>query len=126
MKIRQITKVVGIIALVGFGGAMTITNPGQKAYEQYAMKRLTSYLKENVCTQTPEGLGKLLENQCSTLVDLGRPQIQNLIASRTQRQNFLLFSIYSTELSVPAPLPSYRFEAVGAFQKFYIYEAEEL
>jgi hypothetical protein len=126
MKILQLTKVIGLIALAGLGGAMAITNPSQKAYEEYAIKQLTSYLKQNVCTQAPETLGKVLQHQCYTIVDLGRPQIKELIALRTKRQNFLLFSIYRTELSVPSPLPSYHFETVGAFQKFYVYEAESL
>ena len=126
MKIFQLTKVIGGIALAGLGAAMAITNPSQKAYEQYAIEQLTSYLKENVCTQAPETLGKVLQNQCYTIVDLGKPQIKKLIALRTKRQNFLLFSIYRTELSAPSPLPSYHFETVGALQKFYVYEAEEL
>lgn len=126
MKILHLAKIVGGIALASMGGAMALTNPGQKDYEDYAIAQLTTYLKENVCTQASETLGKVLQNQCKSLVDLGRPQIEDLIANRTERHNFLLFSIYRTNLPVPAPLPSYHFETVGALQKFYVYEVERL
>ncbi len=118
--------VCGGIILGGLGGFMVITNPGQRDYEQYATETLSSYLKEEVCIQAPRGLGGFLQSYCKTLVDTGQPQIKTLISTTTKRQNYLLFSIYETELSLPSPVPSYQFETIGAFQQFYTYTAEEL
>ena len=113
---RRICK-VGLI-LSGF--ILVITNPGQGNYEEYAAKKLNIYLKEDVC---PE-INQQLRNPCRILVDFARPQLNLAIANQTQRQNFILFSIYETNLSIPSALPDYYFATLGIFDKFYTYCAE--
>lgn len=116
------------LILLGFGGVMAVTNPGQIAYEHYASDRLSSYLKEDVCM----GIGGkgdfigVLRGQCKNLVDTGQPQIKEIINQTTKRQNFFLFSIYQTELSLPSPVPSYQFETIGFLQNFYTYHVIEM
>ncbi len=106
---------------------MALTNPGQENYEEYAVEQLTTYLKEEVCTQNiPNTFENFLQRQCVSLVDTGRPQIRQIISETTQRQNYLLFSVYQTDLNVGPFLPAYQFESVGAFQQFYTYQAEKL
>lgn len=122
--VQVVTGIVGA-TLVGLGVSMALTNPSQDTYEEYAVHQLTTYLKDEVCTQTPSTFGDLLQRQCKTLVDSGRPQLEQIIAKTTQRQNFVLFSVYRTQLDVGPLLPAYHFETVGAFQNFYIYQAEE-
>lgn len=126
MKFEQQLRWFGGAILVTFGGLSVFTNPNNNAYEQYATEQLSVYLKENVCTKVSQPLSGLLQSHCKTLVDTGRPQIQELIAQQTTRQNYLLFSVYKTELSLPSPIPTYQFGTFGAFQNFYTYEAEEL
>lgn len=125
MKSLKIAGYIGIAALAGIGVALAVTNPNQSAYEQYAVQRLTEYLKVDVCRKAPDALGGLLKRNCSILVDSTRPQLQQIIAQKTRRQNYILFSIYSTDLSINQLLPAYYFESVGAFQNFYTYKAEE-
>jgi hypothetical protein len=126
IRFGQQLRWVGGALSIGIGGLLVFTNPSHNAYEEYATEKLTDYLKENVCTKVSQPLGNFLQSHCKTLVDTGRPQIQELIAQQTTRQNYLLFSIYRTELSLPSPVPAYHFATFGAFQNFYIYEAEEL
>lgn len=116
---------MGGVALVGLGSAMALTNPGRDTYEQYAVEQLTTYLKSEACTQVPKVFGVFLQRQCKSLVDTGRPQIQQIISETTQRQNFIFFSIYRTNLEIGPFLPAYHFETLGIFEKFYIYQAEE-
>ncbi len=104
---------------------MALTNPSQEIYEEYAVERLTQYLKDEGCTQAPKIFGDVLLRQCKSLVDTGRPQIAQIITKTTQRQNFLFFSIYRTTLKIGPFLPVYHFETVGVFQNFYIYQAQE-
>ncbi len=125
MEALQLVSTVGGMALAGIGGLMVITNPGQNDYEHYATDALTEYLKQEVCPQAPEQLGGFLRSYCKTLIDTGRPHIEQVIANKTIRQNYLLFSVYETELSLPSPVPSYEFGTIGAFQQFYTYEAQE-
>lgn len=129
MKPLKIAALVGGVALGGLGVAMALTNPTQSAYEEYAVDKLTEYVKENVCQKAP-----FLQEGCASTVDAGRSDIQRIVQGSTQRQDFLLFSIYTTDVSVsrllPAGfsamlsgLPTYQFETVGVFQSFYTYKA---
>lgn len=104
---------------------MALTNPGKDAYQQYAVETLTTYLKDEACMQAPSIFGNVLRNQCKSLVDTGRPQIEQIITQSTQQYNFIFFSIYRTNLEIGAFLPAYQFHTLGVFQKFYIYQAEE-
>jgi hypothetical protein len=126
MKILKAIGTGGVMILLAVGGMMIVTNPGTRDYERYATVALTSYLKEKVCTKVSQELEGMLASYCKSLVDLGNPQLQQLISQQTERQNFLLFSIYRTELSLPAPIPSYGFETLGVWKKFYTYQAEQL
>lgn len=125
MKNLRIITYIGAAALAGLGMAMAVTNPSQAAYEEYAVQRLTEYLKKDVCTKVPKVFENFLQRNCTVLVDSSRPQIRQIIAQSTQRQNFIFFSIYRTDLSVNQFIPSYHFETVGGFQDFYTYTAEE-
>ena len=131
MKPLKIVALVGGVALGGLGVAMALTNPTQLAYEEYAVDKLTEYVKENVCQKAP-----FLQEGCASTVDAGRSDIQRIVQSGTQRQDFLLFSIYTTDVSVsqllPAgfsavlsKLPTYQFETVGVLQSFYTYNAKK-
>jgi hypothetical protein len=125
MKVLKIVAAIGGAAMVVLGVAMALTNPSQDTYEAYAVEQLTTYLKEEACMEVPSVFGNVLQRQCKTFVDTGRPQIQQIIAQTTQRQNFIFFSIYRTNLAIGPVLPVYHFETVGVFQNFYIYQAEQ-
>ena len=128
MKIKSLQLSLGIggIALAGLGGLMILTNPEQTAYEEYASDRLEYYLKENACEEVEKGLGNLFPGGCNSLVNRLSPQLQQFIAQKTERHNFLFFSIYTTDLSVHSLLPGYHFETVGVLQNFYTYKGERL
>jgi hypothetical protein len=126
MKPWKLITGVGGIGLLGFSGLMALTNPAQRDYEAYATEELTSYLKENVCTQVAQELQGLLESYCKSLIDTGQPHLHQLIVQQTTRRNFLLFSIYQTQLSLPSPIPGYEFQTLGIFQQFYTYDAEQI
>lgn len=125
MKVPKVVTAMGGVALVGLGLVMALTNPGKDEYEQYAVEQLTTYLKDEACMEAPSVFGNFLQRQCKSLVDTGRPQIEQIIAEKTQRQNLILFSIYRTNLEVGPFLPAYHFQTLGVFQKFYIYQAEQ-
>lgn len=125
MKNSKIVTYVGVVAVASLGIAMAITNPSQQAYEAYAAQRLREYLKSNVCPQVPNLFGVFLQRNCSQLVDSSQVQMQQLVAQTTQRQNFIFFSIYRTNLAINPVLPGYRFETVGVFQRFFTYTAEQ-
>ncbi|HEY9813066.1 MAG TPA: DUF4359 domain-containing protein [Candidatus Sericytochromatia bacterium] len=131
MKGLQAVSAIAGVALVGLGAAMALTNPDQDTYEEYAVEQLTDYLQQDICPKAPSILGNSLQSQCNSIIQSNQSQIKQLISKSTQRQNFILLSIYKTDLSIStiAPflpanvLPGYHFETVGAIDNFYTYQA---
>ncbi|MFM6405141.1 MAG: DUF4359 domain-containing protein [Microcystis sp.] len=128
MKLARLGGIVLGVVLGGIAGILLTTNPNRQDYEHYASQRLTSYHKDNVCARAQASLEvqALLRGYCKMLVDTGHPFLQEAIATHTTRKNFVIFSVYQTELWFPPPLPSYHFSTVGFLNKLYIYEALEL
>jgi hypothetical protein len=129
MKALTVAAVVTGVALIGLGGFMAVTNPTEPAYEEYAVEKLSGYAKENACEKV-----SFLADRCRSLIDSRESEIQQVIAENTNRQDFVLFSIYTTKLSTQALLPAqlqgvapaltYEFETVGVMQSFYTYKAK--
>lgn len=111
--------------LIAVGAAMAATNPAPEAYENYATAQLTTYLKDNACTQAPNLLGDFLQTQCATILDDNQEQLRRLISRSTDRQNWLILSVYKTDLSISEALPSYHFETIGIFGILQTYPAEQ-
>lgn len=126
MKTLSALGVGAGIILLGSAVLMAIGNPGKPDYESYAVETLSLYLKKEVCPQAPVEFGGFVQSYCKTLVDAGQPQIKQIISQTSNQQNFLLFSIYETTLSLPAPLPTYEFQTIGVMRQFYTYQAAEL
>ncbi|BAY59953.1 hypothetical protein NIES22_00090 [Calothrix brevissima NIES-22] len=125
MKPLNIIAYLGVAGLAVVGLIMAKTNPSGAAYQDYAVQRLTLYLKTDVCQKTQNFLETLVKFNCEKTVDSIQPQMQDIIAATTQRQDYLLFSIYQTDLKVSSLIPSYKFETVGAFNNFYTYSAQQ-
>ncbi len=127
------------MAVVGGAIALAMTNPEQPEYDTYATQQLTAYLQENVCPDLPSFLGNSLETQCNQAIVDNQSQLRQLITSNTERQDFTVLSHYTTDLRpqdlLPAELqpflpsgviPAYRVKTVGAFTRFWIYDAARM
>ncbi|MEH2375245.1 DUF4359 domain-containing protein [Nostoc sp.] len=126
MKPLTIIAYTGAAAgLAALGVTMAKTNPSHVEYEEYAVQRLTKYLKTDVCKKSTNFIENLIHFNCDKLVDSANPQIQEIIARTTERQNYIIFSIYRTDLKINSWIPSYKFETVGALDQFYTYTAEK-
>jgi hypothetical protein len=124
MKPSTIVTSLVIAGLAVLGVVMAKTNPSEAEYQDYAVERLTEYLKTDVCQKTQGFIENLIQFNCEKVVDSVNPQMRGIIANTTQRQDFLIFSIYRTDLKVSSLIPSYTFETVGAFDNFYTYSAQ--
>ena len=94
----------GAIALFILGGAMLITNPKQDEYVNYASVTLIEQIQK-------ECQGDLC-GFINPLIALGKPAIKPALDLSTKRQNFVLFSIYTTEL------PGKTYKTLGLFGNF--------
>jgi Na+/H+ antiporter NhaB len=88
---RSLAGKAGIGLLVGVL-LLGITNPRQDAYTQYAAWKF----KDNLCKQTP--LPSTAQLTCATLSPLPYDWAARLLNGYTRRDNYFLFSVYTTEV----------------------------
>jgi hypothetical protein len=107
------------------GLAMAFTNPGPQRYEDFVVLQLKNRLQAE-CSQAGRSLlGALANTTCRTMTVMGEPYfsqtLKPLVSTGTKRYDFVLFSIYVTDLSIPQLNFSGRVESVGAFNSFIVY-----
>ncbi|MEB3274940.1 MAG: DUF4359 domain-containing protein [Prochlorothrix sp.] len=120
--------------IVGLGVALGLTNPDPEDYIEFATVEGSQYLKTEACTTELPLIGDSLQDECIQAVETEAVQarIRQALVDNTQRQNYGLFSLYSSDLSVgdllpipPNMVPTYHVKTVGALTRFKVYEAEE-
>ncbi|MFB2773489.1 DUF4359 domain-containing protein [Pelatocladus sp. BLCC-F211] len=116
-----------LLAIAGVAGVMSFTNPDHNTYVNYAAARLTNEIQDAICKgpQLPQGklwedINKLTSNTCKSGLATGLAfqgsNIKDLIARSTERQNFVIFSIYTTKV------PGYNFKTIGAFGNLFTFQ----
>jgi hypothetical protein len=125
MKPLTILICVGAASITVLGAIMAKTNPNQVGYEKYAIEKLTTYLETDVCRKTPSFLENLIKVNCNEVLRSVAPQMKQLITTTTDRQDYMIFSIYRTQIKLDSWIPGYQFETVGALNQFYTYKAEQ-
>ncbi|MFS8783377.1 DUF4359 domain-containing protein [Synechococcus sp. R6-6] len=99
-------------------------------YRTHAGQQLAAYATREYCAQIPSFLVTLIE-ECHALVRELQPELEALFMRQTRRQNFILFSLYTTDLSLlnfgslGISLPTYHFETLAVAGQFYTYEIRE-
>ncbi|MDY7016115.1 MAG: DUF4359 domain-containing protein [Cyanobacteriota bacterium] len=78
---------------IAIAGTLIATNPGEEAYGNYALETACEY--QNLPQQVQAACKNTVGEQGGLW---GRDRIKTLIVSQTYRQNFILFSLYKTEL----------------------------
>jgi Domain of unknown function (DUF4359) len=120
-------QIVGWIG--GLGGAiglsMALTNPSPQQYEEFVLEKLQAYMQDECGKAGNQLLGVLANATCRMMASAGEPYfkqtIQPLIAKNSHRQNFGIFSLYTTDLAVSQLSFSARVECVGVFDRFLVY-----
>lgn len=111
---------LGLTTLTTFGTVLAVMNPSEAAYEAYATQKVVTLLDQNVCAEAPKVFN--LKQDCKSLLTSHRSQIKQFITNNTQHQNFIFFSLYSTDVSIAPFAPTYRVETIGVLRQFHIYD----
>lgn len=119
--IMKVKAFLGIAGLGAVAAALMITNPGQTRYNTFVAETLQNEVRSSFC-QADElnswlgDLGKTLGNICETAIEQGtlidQDDLTDFIEDNTQRQNFLVFSLYTTEI------PAVRVRTLGICNRF--------
>ncbi|MBW4470185.1 MAG: DUF4359 domain-containing protein [Stenomitos rutilans HA7619-LM2] len=123
MKTLKTVAIVGGCVLLGVSGILAVTNPGQAAYDEFATQAAITYLKAEACAKAPTAFG--LQKLCQSELEANQSKIKQIIRDGTQRQNFVVFSLYTTDLSISSDLPSYHVESVGVLGQFILYKTQK-
>ncbi len=108
---------LGIFALCG----LALNNPDQAAYENYAVEQV-GHLARDQCNQAPGEFGIVLQGPCRAAIEAFKPQIRPLLAATTTRRNWILFSIYRSDISIPVLNFNGQVESIGIFNNFFTYK----
>jgi Domain of unknown function (DUF4359) len=112
---------LSILAGCGLGGMMALSNPDRSDYENYAVEQIGNLAKDQ-CDRAPAGLGILLQGPCRAAIEAYKPQLRPLLAATTSRQNWIFFSIYRSDISIPIVNFNARVESIGIFNNFFTYK----
>jgi Domain of unknown function (DUF4359) len=112
---------LGLVAGSGLVGVMVLTNPSRAAYENYAVDRIGELAKDK-CDRAPNGLGVFIQGPCRAAIEAYKPELRTILAAATSRQNWVLFSIYRSNIMVPIVNLQVRVESVGIFDRFFVYK----
>ena len=102
-----------LIGLAVVAGVMIFSNPNKERYIEYATDRFAETGKNSLCSTD---LPKLAQQSCKFMVSQGRRVIKPYIEGATKQQNFVLFSIYETEM------PNNKLNTIAAFGNFYMFK----
>ncbi|MDX1977231.1 MAG: DUF4359 domain-containing protein [Pseudanabaenaceae cyanobacterium bins.68] len=97
--------VIGSIAI-----ALVVTNPDQEAFLNHGSQTMAEEIKDNICAES--GLGNLVKDICESAVEQQKGSIRVYLNNFTRRQNFIVGSVYTTEL------PKNNYIAIGALGNF--------
>ncbi|HEY9824340.1 MAG TPA: DUF4359 domain-containing protein [Stenomitos sp.] len=106
----------GALAL-GLGIMLRVTNPTQETYTDFATKTVSKLLIRDLCRandRAPKLFDSLVKNGCQVFQQDGETEIRAFIAHNTERQDFFLFSLYTTEFPI-RPL-----RVLGIFDHFFL------
>ena len=117
MKLWQLV-LLGSLGVCGLG----LTNPGSAGYEIYAANRVGDLAKDE-CNRAASGFGVAIEGTCRAAIDAYKPQLRSLLAATTTRQNWILFSIYRSNISIPEVRFNARVESIGILNNFFTYKS---
>jgi hypothetical protein len=118
---RWQTISLGLFVLAGVLALMGLTNPDGAAYEGYIAEQIADRASAE-CDKAPGGFAEVLRDPCAAGIRSAMPHVKHVISTATIRQDFLLFSVYSSEISIPQIQFTAKVESIGAFDRFYTYK----
>jgi Domain of unknown function (DUF4359) len=107
----------GCAVAAGAGLTLAFTNPRQEAYTEFATRTVSKFLVRDLCkanAQAPRGFETLVKDGCQAFMNRGSSEIRSFVEHNTERQDFLVFSLYTTDFPI-RPL-----RVLGIFNHFFL------
>jgi len=101
-----------LIGAAAIAGVMAITNPSKERYIDYATEQFAEKGKNSLCSSD---MPLAAQQSCKFVISQGKSVIKPYIENSTKQQNFILFSIYATEL------PNKKLNTIAVFGNFHMF-----
>jgi hypothetical protein len=108
MKLQAI--LIGAVVVIG---VMAVSNPSKERYIEYATEQFSETGKTSICTGD---LPVAAQQSCKFLISQGKGVIKTLVENSTKQQNFVVFSLYETEM------PNRKITTIAAFGNFFMFK----
>jgi hypothetical protein len=108
MKLQAI--LIGAVVVIG---VMAVSNPSKERYIEYATEQFSETGKTSICTGD---LPVAAQQSCKFLISQGKGVIKTLVENSTKQQNFVVFSLYATEM------PNRKITTIAAFGNFFMFK----
>lgn len=108
MKLQAIS-----IGAVVVAGVMAFSNPSKERYVEYATEQFSETGKNSLCSGE---MPIAAQQSCKFVLSQGKGVVKSLVENSTKQQNFVLFSLYVTDL------PNQKMTTLGAFGNFYMFK----
>ncbi len=108
MKLQAI--LIGATVVVG---VMAVSNPSKERYIEYATEQFSETGKTSICTGD---LPIAAQQSCKFVISQGKGAIKLLVGNSTKQQNFVVFSLYETDM------PNKKYTTIAAFGNFIMFK----
>jgi hypothetical protein len=108
---------VGCGLVFGLSVALAVNNPRREEYTEFATQTVSKFLIRDLCRandHTPKLFDTMIKDGCQAFMQQGKTEIRAFVAHNTEHQNFILFSLYTTEFPI-RPL-----RVLGIFNQFFL------
>lgn len=109
MKLQIILIGIAVVAV-----GMAISNPSKDRYIEYATDHFSETGKTSICAG--DNIPIAAQQSCKFLISQGKGVIKGLVTNSTKQQNFVLFSIYETDL------PNKKVTTIAALGNFFMFK----
>jgi len=101
-----------LIGVVVVAGVMAVTNPSKERYIEYATEQFSETGKTSICAG--DNIPIAAQQSCKFVISQGKGVIRGIVNNSTKQQNFILFSLYETDM------PNKKITTIAAFGNFYM------
>ena len=108
MKLQIISIGTAVVA-----GVMVFSNPSTERYVNYATEQFSETGKNSFCSGE---MPVAAQQSCKFVLSQGKGVVKSLVENSTKQENFVLFSLYTTDL------PNRKMTTLGAFGNFYMFK----
>lgn len=109
-------KITG--AVIGLGGVLMILNPSMEDYANFSTRSSLTHFQEEVCQKKIPLIPDRFEEECLRVTQSPevKEKVRQLMIKSSIRQNYLFFSLYTTNVDIADLMPNIVLNLMPGYQ----------